>query len=225
MNFTEIDSCFGSDKRDIGYEKLKSAYEKGDHSPEVLWRLAQFCHEKSTISPKAKRIAYINEGIKYAEEGMKTDPTHFKSVKWCAVLTGQSAETLPTKQKIEMGNKFKSLLDKAITMQPNDYVLLHLRARYKFTVASLTWLERKFASTFYATVPTHTFEEALEDFLACYKIEPKWIENLYYIAKTYVGLKDKENARKYLKIALEIQPQTDVEIDYIADCKALSHKL
>ncbi|CAI5448667.1 unnamed protein product [Caenorhabditis angaria] len=206
MNFTEIDSCFGSNKRDIGYEKLKSAYEKGDHSPEVLWRLAQFCHEKSTISPKAKRIAYIYEGIKYAEEGMKTDPTHFKS-------------------KIEMGNKFKSLLDKAITMQPNDYVLLHLRARYKFTVASLTWLERKLASTFYATVPTHTFEEALEDFLACYKIEPKWIENFYYIAKTYVGLKDKENARKYLKIALEIQPQSDVEIDYIADCKALSHKL
>ncbi|CAI5448712.1 unnamed protein product [Caenorhabditis angaria] len=226
MNFNEIDSCFGNDKRESAYDKLKAAYEKGDHSIDVLWRLAQVCHELSSVAPKAKRTAYVTEGLKYAEEGMKADPSNFKCVKWSAVLTGQNAEAQQTKQKIEMGNKFKALLDKAISMQPDDFVLLHLRGRYKFTVASLTWLEKKIAATFYTTVPTHTFEESIEDFQSCYKVEPKWIENLLYLAKAYIGAKDKENAKKYLKVAVyEIEPQSDVEVDFIAECKTILSKL
>lgn len=44
---------------------------------------------------------------------------------------------------------------------------------------------------FYATPPSATMEEALEDFLAAYEEKPEWIENLIYIARIYLAKGDK----------------------------------
>lgn len=174
--------------------------DKGERSAEVLWRMAQFCHEKAACLPKPQRLAVINEGLKYAEEANQKDANSFKALKWLAVLTGQATEHMATKQKLECSKKFKELLDRAIAKEPKDTALLHLRGRFKFSVASLTWMERKLASAFYSQPPSHTFEEANEDFLAAYKINPKWMENLFFIAKSYVALKDKVGSSKTVKL-------------------------
>jgi len=50
-------------------------------------------------------------------------------------------------------------------MEPNEYSLLHMRGRFAFSVASLSWLERKAAAAFFAEPPSATFEEAIADFL------------------------------------------------------------
>lgn len=57
-------------------------------------------------------------------------------------------------------------LDKAIAMQPTERTLLHMRGRFAFSVANLSWLERKAAAAFFTAVPQATVDDALEDFLA-----------------------------------------------------------
>lgn len=78
--------------------------------------------------------------------------------------------------------QFQSLLDKALAIDAADFAFLHMRGRFAFSVAELSWIERKvksvviwsifyafflqIASTIFATLPSATFEEALRDFLA-----------------------------------------------------------
>ncbi|CAL2029690.1 hypothetical protein CAEBREN_29063 [Caenorhabditis brenneri] len=225
MSFDEIDKTFGTKNRDQGFEMLKQRIEKGDRSVEVLWRMAQVMHERSACMPKDKRKAAINDGLKFAEEAVQKDPNHFKALKWNAVLIGQATEYMPTKEKLECSKKFKELLDKSLGKEPKDTALLHLRGRFKFSVASLSWVEKKLASTFYSQPPSHTYEEANEDFLAAYKVNPKWMENLFFIAKCYVALKDKNNARKYLTELCDIEPYSDAEQEFLDDAKAMLGKL
>ncbi|CAO4382051.1 unnamed protein product [Caenorhabditis nigoni] len=42
------------------------------------------------------------------------------------------------------------MLDKALELEPTDFALLHLRARFSFTLANLSWLERKAVSMLYS---------------------------------------------------------------------------
>ena len=82
-------------------------------------------------------------------------------------------------------------MDKALSMDSKDNSLLHMRGRYAFSVAGLSWLERKAASVLYATPPTATYDEALADFLAAYEVQADWLENVFYIAKCYIQKGDK----------------------------------
>uniref|UniRef100_A0A8R1I2C3 Regulator of microtubule dynamics protein 1 n=1 Tax=Caenorhabditis japonica TaxID=281687 RepID=A0A8R1I2C3_CAEJA len=225
MSFDDIDSTFGTKNCDQGYEKLKARMDGGDRSVEVLWRMAQFCHERAACLPKAQRLPVINEGLKYAEEAGKKDPNHFKAIKWQAVLTGQSTDFMPIKQKLETSKKFKELLDKAIAKEPKDSAMLHLRGRYKYSIASLSWIEKKLAATFYSHPLTATYQEALEDFLAAYAVSPKWIENDVFMAKCYVAMKDKASAKKYLTEMIEIEAFSDAEQEFLEEGRQMLAKL
>uniref|UniRef100_A0A0K0D7D0 PH domain-containing protein n=1 Tax=Angiostrongylus cantonensis TaxID=6313 RepID=A0A0K0D7D0_ANGCA len=117
-------------------------------------------------------------------------------------MTGQSTDYLGTKEKIEEGGKFKSLLDKALSVDGKEFSLRHMRGRYAYSVSSLSWIERKAkiphaAAVFYSTPPTATLDEALEDFLSAYEEKPEWIENLMFIARIYLAKGDKVSGYPY----------------------------
>ncbi|EPB72368.1 hypothetical protein ANCCEY_08526 [Ancylostoma ceylanicum] len=76
----------------------------------------------------------------------------------------------------------------------------------------------KAASVFYATPPTATMEEALEDFLAAYEEKPDWIENLIYIARIYLAKGDKvENAKNFFSKVIALTPTDEDERDRVRE--------
>ena len=100
-----------------------------------------------------------------------------------------------------------------------------MRGRFSYSVANLSWFERKAASAFFATPPTATFDDALKDLLEVEKTRPnQWIENLLYIARCYIGKNDKVNAVKYLKIAAALEVQDDAENEALEEVKQLLAK-
>ncbi|VDO99238.1 unnamed protein product [Heligmosomoides polygyrus] len=163
-------------------------------------------------------------GKRYGLEAHQADENDFEALKWAAIMTGQSTDYLGTKERIEEGGKFKDLLDKALAVDAKEFSLLHLRGRYAYSVAGLSWIERKAAAVFYSTPPTATFEEALDDFLAAYEVKPDWIENLIYIARIYYNKGDKANAKKYLNKLLAIKPNDEAEREYQQEAKKLLSK-
>lgn len=54
----------------------------------------------------------------------------------------------------------------ALEKEPTEYVLLHLRGRFSYEMASLSWVEKKICSTIFAKVPERTYDDALTDFVA-----------------------------------------------------------
>ncbi|CAJ0588285.1 unnamed protein product [Cylicocyclus nassatus] len=222
MSFEEIDKLFGTDGVQSGYDALKKRYSEGDKDPEVLWRLAKFCHELANrTKDKGTKKRLIFEGKAFALEGHHANENEFFPLRWAAIMTGLSTDYLGPKERIEEGSKFKALLDKAIAMDAKEYSLLHSRGRFAYTIANLTWVERKFAEIFFATPPTATMEEALEDFLAANEEKPEWIANLIYIIRIYFAKHDKENAKKYCNILLAVTPIDEEEKERVQEARKI----
>jgi tetratricopeptide (TPR) repeat protein len=228
--FEAIDEFLKEGHGKEAYEALKKICDKDanqKNNVEVLWRQARACHQMASglesKNPRKKEL--IVEGQKYGVSAAKLDEKNFSALKWAAVLTGALTDHLGMKEKIQEGYTFKSLLDKALAMEPNEYSLLHMRGRFSYSVANLSWFERKAASAFFATPPTATFDDAIKDFLEVEKLKPnEWIENLLYLAKSYIGKNDKDKARQYLKAAEVIEPADDADREALHEVKALLQK-
>lgn len=71
------------------------------------------------------------------------------------------------KRKIEEGYLVKQHAETAVQLNPQDSTTLHLLGRWCFTVADVSWIERKFASTIISEPPSATFKDALKHFKRC----------------------------------------------------------
>ena len=103
----------------------------------------------------------------------------------------------------------QDLLDKALLLNSEEFTLLHMSGRLAYSVASLSWVERKLASTLFGEPPVATMDEAIEKFERVTELKSDWIENFLYLAKAYIAKDAKANRAKLveaLKRAVAIEP-------------------
>lgn len=77
-----------------------------------------------------------------------------------------------------------------------------MSGRLAYSVASLSWVERKLAQTLFGDPPVATMEEAIEKFERVAELAPDMIENHLYLAKAYIA-KDAKANRAPIVAALE----------------------
>ncbi|XP_014678109.1 PREDICTED: regulator of microtubule dynamics protein 1-like isoform X2 [Priapulus caudatus] len=198
----------------ILYE-VKSQYSK-DH--EFLWRLAKATHlyaqivgERSDQEQK-KQLAY--KANEYACAALELRSNSADVHKWCAVTLGSLSDYVGTQQKIKNGYQFKEHCEIALKLQPKDSLVLHLLGRWCYSVAMLTWFEKKVANTLLGAPIESSVAEARNYFLKAEEIQPEsWKENLLYIAKCYAAEYDYKNAADWLEKAFNMPiNDTDDEV-------------
>lgn len=167
------------------------------------------------------------QGQKFAARGHELNPQDFECLRWASILTGTISDISGHKEKIQQGNLFKEYLDKALTIDPEEFTLLHMSGRLSFSVASLTWVERTLASTLFGNPPEATMDEAIEKFLKVKELKPTWIENVLYYAKALAAKDSKSNKEeisKELKQAAEMTPENDADRKAQEEVKELLRK-
>lgn len=108
-------------------------------------------------------------------------------------------------KKIEDGYVFKQHVDKALALRPDDPSLHHLLGRFKYEVATLSWIERKLAGTLFAEPPNATYPEAIEDFMKAESLSPApWKENRLLLAKCHINQGNYSEAVSWLDCAAEV---------------------
>ncbi|KAF4794926.1 regulator of microtubule dynamics 2 [Turdus rufiventris] len=141
---------------------------------------------------------------------------------WFAIMCGYMSQFESVQNKIRNGYLFKEHLDKAIELKPQDPLLYYLNGRWCYSVAQLSWIEKKVATALFGTPPTSTVEEALQNFLKAEEMHPGYSKcNYVYLAKCYKDLGQKNNALKYCDSALSILSVTNevgIESDNLFPC-------
>lgn len=57
------------------------------------------------------------------------------------------------------------------------------------------------------------------------KITPgTWIQNLFFLAKSYIGKSDKKSAAQYLDLVLKLQPHDENDKDTLSEARILHAK-
>ncbi|NXR37607.1 RMD2 protein, partial [Zosterops hypoxanthus] len=197
------------DKRE-GFRLLLEKEDKYENCVDFLWRLARAYGDlfEMTADAEEKRKYYVC--------------VFFFSPLRFAIMCGYMSQFESVQNKIRNGYLFKEHLDKAIELKPQDPFLYYLNGRWCYSVAQLSWLEKKVATALFGTPPTSTVEEALQNFLKAEEMHPGYSKcNYVYLAKCYKDLGQKNNALKYCDSALSILSVTNEDKEAQKDLEAL----
>ncbi|BFZ12631.1 hypothetical protein BsWGS_15669 [Bradybaena similaris] len=203
----EADELYNKKDFPATYDLLISHKDSNDAN--ILWRLARATTDKGKMHEGDERKKLIYEAWGYITKALELDDTNFSCHKWYGILLDYTGEYEGTKQKIANAFKVKEHFLKAIELNPKDATSMHCMGVWCFTCADLPWIQRKMAAVVFASPPTSTYEEALEHFKNAEEASPGFYNNnLVMLGKTYLRLKNKEEAKKYLLKALEHQDKT-----------------
>ncbi|AWP14365.1 putative regulator of microtubule dynamics protein 2 [Scophthalmus maximus] len=191
-----------SDKRESLKILLELREEFGQNS-KLLWRLIRAYFDVHDISStvEEKKI-HAQNGKTVGEEAVKLNPTCAESHQWYAIICGVITEYDTVQNRIKNGYIFKDHLDKAIELKPQDPLSYYLRGRWCYTVAQLSWIERKVAATLFGEPPSATVDDALKNFLKVEELHPGYSKpNFVFLAKCYRDMGQTEKARKMCEAA------------------------
>uniref|UniRef100_A0A8C5T861 Regulator of microtubule dynamics protein 2 n=2 Tax=Malurus cyaneus samueli TaxID=2593467 RepID=A0A8C5T861_9PASS len=211
------------DDKKEGFRLLLEKDCKYENCVDFLWRLARAYGDlfEMTTDAEEKR-KYVIDGKIKAERAVQLDAGSAESHQWFAIMCGYMSQFESVQNKIRNGYLFKEHLDKAIELKPQDPFLYYLNGRWCYSVAQLSWIEKKVAAALFGTPPTSTVEEALQNFLKAEEMHPGYSKcNYVYLAKCYKDLGQKNNALKYCDSALSILSVTNEDKEAQKDLEAL----
>ncbi|KAI6204582.1 hypothetical protein M3Y94_00691900 [Aphelenchoides besseyi] len=223
---SEVDELIDDYKGEEAHSVLLQNFDLKVGDPKVVERFAKcFYILANCEDDQQKRAELLTEGRGFAVRGLATEPENFELLKYAAALTGVLAEqSEETRERINLGHEFKNYLDKALTIESNDLMLLHMRGRFHYHIASIGILERGVAALFFRTIPSASYEDALRDFLAMEEQTQETesaVDNLLYIGKCYKQMGQKEKAIEYLsKIATGI-PVDSMDAEHMSEARDL----
>lgn len=198
----EIDEQVNDQYNVMTYDKLQALIRSEQDNIEVVWRFARACYNYAEAqTDKNVRRLIILKGIQYCERII--DNRHPELYKWYAILRGLNGDYLSTAEKIKNGVVFKNYVEMALEMRPDDFELHYLLGRFKFEIASLSWVKGKVAATLVAEFPSASYEEALDCFEAAARLGSQNLHTQLYISKCYIALKQYPRAIVALKEILE----------------------
>ncbi|NXG53866.1 RMD2 protein, partial [Psilopogon haemacephalus] len=195
------------DDKKEGFRLLCEKDGKYENSVDFLWRLARAYGDlfEMTTDAEEKR-QYVSDGKQ--RKNVYTVPSECSET--FAIMCGYMSQFESVQNKIRNGYLFKEHLDKAIELKPQDPFLYYLNGRWCYSVAQLSWIEKKVAAALFGTPPTSTVEEALQNFLKAEEMHPGYSKcNYVYLAKCYKDLGQKNNALKYCDSALSVLSVTN----------------
>ncbi|NXT65034.1 RMD2 protein, partial [Chaetops frenatus] len=190
------------DDKKEGFRLLLEKDDKYENCVDFLWRLARAYGDLFEMTTDAEEKRKYFSNIR-----------NLQTNKWehlFAIMCGYMSQFESVQNKIRNGYLFKEHLDKAIELKPQDPLLYYLNGRWCYSVAQLSWIEKKVAAALFGTPPTSTVEEALQNFLKAEEMHPGYSKcNYVYLAKCYKDLGQKNNALKYCDSALSILSVTN----------------
>lgn len=203
--FVEVDKLLeGSDKdKQIAYKILQKHKDVHINDPQYYWRLAKATFNISQIvgaqGDTERKKEYIYSANNLAKKALDLDSQCANAHKWFAITIGSLGEYEGIQEKIKNGFMYKEHIEKAIELDPDDSTYYYLLGRWCYSVYMLSWVERKVATTWFASPPTATIDEALAYFLKADQLNPgKWKDNMLFIAKCYIEMKKYKEAVKWL---------------------------
>ena len=102
-------------------------------------------------------------------------------------------------EKIKLANKIRQNAEKSISLNPNDYLPYIILGIYNRQIASLSWLEKTFANTFWGKVPEGSLQSAEKFLIKALSISPDMITAMFQLSLVYKETDNDKKEKEMLK--------------------------
>ena len=220
------------DKESNEIEVVKSLHAsllpyKESNNPEFLWRLARASRDLANLSitDETNKKSLIYKAHDYAKQALASGEENFSCHKWYAITLSDLGNYEGTKQKISNAYHIRDHFKKAIELNPSNATCYHLLGRWCFTVADVPWYQRQIASAIFDTPPSSSYEEAIGYFEQAEELNPNFYSvNQLLIAKGYLNLSKKPEARQWLEKLEKFDANTEEDKATVEEAKELLKK-
>jgi tetratricopeptide (TPR) repeat protein len=199
---------------EAGIAAYRGALEAAPDSYEALWRLARALTDKATLSKQpGEQKGLCVEAEKLARKAVSLKPSDSNGHAYLAVAVGKLALFEGGKRKVELSKEVKAEAEKALQLNPDDAVALHVLAIWNREMVELGWFLKSFAQLLYGKFPPASLDTALADLRRASELEPDVIPHHVELGITLASAKHWAEAKTELEKGLAL-PTTWVTDDY-----------
>ena len=221
------DSAYAKFDNQAALKFYSDALKADSNSYQAAWKLSRaYVDVGEDLKGKEQRNEYFQNSEKYARKAISIDSTGSKGHLYLSIALGRVALDAGKKEQVRLSKEIKVEVDKALKLDPNDDIAWHVLGRWNRKMATLGWIQRKFANIFLGGVPKDaSLENAVNDFKKAIELNPGHINHHLELGITYKEMGDKEVAKKQFEEVLSL-PKTSADDDrYKEEAKEYLKKL
>lgn len=189
-------------------KQYEEAYKLAKNDYEVLLKLTRTYNdvgeEFKELQKRDEAEKYINKAVEYAELFKSKFPDSAAVYTYLALSYGNVAMFRGGKEKVKFAQKIKSNLDISMKKNPDHFLPYIILGIYNREVASLSWIEKLFANTFFGELPEGSYEESEKLFLKALNLEPDMIVATFQLARTYRRMEREKEEISMLKKVISL---------------------
>jgi len=197
--------------------QFNKAYEISPNDFSVLLKLTGIYNdlgeEYYEQRNEEKSEVAVNKALDFALKLRENYPDSAKVYSYLAWSYGNVALYKGGNEKVKLAHEIKNNAEESIRRDPNEYLPYIILGIYHRQIASLSWLERLFANTFFGDVPDGSFEESERYLLKALELEPGIVIATFHLSLVYREIDDEQKEISTLKKILEL-PERDFRDKY-----------
>ncbi|MDD5564888.1 MAG: hypothetical protein PHQ91_14330 [Thermoanaerobaculaceae bacterium] len=154
----------------------RAAHAAAPENYEAAWKLARALVDEATLAhdpDEQKRLCVEAEAL--AREAVRLRPSDPMGHDMLAVSLGKLALFEGGKRKVELGKEVRAEADRALQLDPDDDLALHVLGVWNREVAGLGWVLRGFARLLYGKLPPASLAAATADLTRAVELRPEVI--------------------------------------------------
>jgi tetratricopeptide (TPR) repeat protein len=203
------------------------AFDVDTTNYEAAWKISRaYVDIGETFEDKETRKEHYKKGEDFARKAVKIYPEGSKGHLYLSISLGRVALDAGKKEQVRLSKEIKIEVDKALELDPNDDIALHVLGRWHRKMATLGWIQRKFANIFLGGVPKDaSVEESAKCFEKAIEINPEHINHYLELGITYEELKRKDDAIKQYETLLNLPKKDSDDDKYKEEAKIRLEKI
>lgn len=221
------DSAYASFDNRNAAEFYTLALKADSTNYEATWKLSRaYVDMGEKLEKQSDRTRFYKKAEELARKAIELNPQGSKGHLYLSIALGRVALDAGPKERVQLSKEIKAEVDKALELDPNDDIAWHVLGRWHRKLATLSWIEKKFANIFLGGVPKEaSVEEAAVCFQKAIELNPSHINHYLELGITYEELGKKEEAIQAYKKVLELPVKDADDPEHKEEAKKRLEKL
>ena len=139
-------------------------------------------HKEKSNTLKNK---YYETSLSFAAIACKSYPNSDEANVSMSIAMGRIALTKSGKDKIDYVKGIKLHADRAIAINPNNYIAWHVMGKWYYEISNLNFIEKAAVRLFFGSLPEASFQEAIKAFEKAKSLSVGFVQNYLELAKAY----------------------------------------
>ncbi len=176
-------------------EYYEKALEVESDNYEALWKTSRAIVDIADLlkpkdkKGKAEQKEMYTKATSYARRAVAINPDDTWGYFSVSAAIGKKVLLEGKKQQIDASKEVKTLIDKAIELDPTNDLAWHALGRWHRRLDEIGGAQRLFGSIIYGSIPKGTFEESEQALEKAVELQPDLIVHHLELGRTYVSLK------------------------------------